>query len=200
MGKIYYLIGKSSTGKDTIYKRLMKESSLDFKSVVMYTTRPMRDGEENGKTYHFVTEDEYLKLKSDGKIIEERAYNTVHGIWRYFIVLDGQIDMDSPVNYLMLGVLQSYINTRDYFGNDKVLPIYIEVDDGVRLQRALDREKKPENRKFTELCRRFLADSEDFSEDKLMAAGIEKRFINDDLDECVAEIVGYIEKCGQNGY
>lgn len=200
MGKIYYLIGKSSTGKDTIYKRLMKESSLDFKSVVMYTTRPMRDGEENGKTYHFVTEEEYLKLKSDGKIIEERAYNTVHGIWRYFIVLDGQIDMDSPVNYLMLGVLQSYINTRDYFGNDKVVPIYIEVDDGVRLQRALDREKKPENRKYTEMCRRFLADSEDFSEDKLVAAGIEKRFINDDLDECVAEIVGYIEKCGQNGY
>ena len=65
---------------------------------------------------------------------------------------------------LITGVLESYVSTRDYFGNDKVIPIYVEVEDGERLTRALNREKKPGNHKYAEMCRRFLSDNEDFSE------------------------------------
>ena len=195
MGKIYYIFGKSSSGKDTIYRRLLEKHSDIFKSVVPYTTRPRREGEEEGITYHYLTEDEYEELKKEGLIIEERSYNTVHGLWRYMTVKDDQIDL-SENDYLIIGVLESYVSIRDYFGEDKVMPVYIEVEDGERLTRALDREKKPGNRKYAEMCRRFLTDTEDFSEDKLKAAGIKRRFINSDLEKCLKEIEGYISENG----
>lgn len=193
MGKIFYILGKSSTGKDTIYKRIRQQFENSLKPVVLYTTRPIRDGEINGVTYHFVAEEEYENIKSSGKIIEERSYNTVHGLWRYFTVEEKDFSI-SDDNYLMIGVLSSYESIRDYYGSDKVFPIYIEVDDGIRLERALKREMKPENRKFTEMCRRFLADSEDFAEEKIENAGIKKRFNNIDLDSCIKEIEEYIRE------
>lgn len=191
MGKIFYILGKSSTGKDTIYRRILEDSELNLNDIILYTTRPIRDGEINGKSYHFVNEEEYSNIKASGRIIEERSYDTIHGLWRYFTVSDENIDLDNN-DYVIIGVLNSYVSTRDYFGEDKVIPVYIEVEDGVRLQRALDREKKPENRKFKEMCRRYLADSDDFSEEKIAAAGIEKRFENIDLDQCINEVKTYI--------
>lgn len=192
MGKIFYILGKSSTGKDTIYRRILEDSELSLNDIILYTTRPIRDGEINGKSYHFVNEEEYSNIKASGRIIEERSYDTIHGLWRYFTVSDENIDLDNN-DYVIIGVLNSYVSTRDYFGEDKVIPVYIEVEDGVRLQRALDREKKPENRKFKEMCRRYLADSDDFSEEKIAAAGIEKRFENIDLDQCINEVKSYIK-------
>ena len=50
-----------------------------------------------------------------------------------------------------------------------------------------------ENPKYEELCRRFLADSQDFSEEKIEESGIEKRFQNINLDDCVKEIIEYIK-------
>lgn len=193
MGKIFYILGKSSTGKDTIYKNILEDETLGLKDIILYTTRPIRDGETDGKSYHFVSEKEYEDIKKSGFIIEERSYNTMHGVWRYFTVKDSSIDLSNN-NYVIIGVLKSFIDTRDYFGSDKVVPIYIEVEDGLRLQRALNREKKPENRRFKELCRRYLADSEDFSEDKIKDAGIDKRFENVDLSSCINEVKEYIRK------
>lgn len=193
MGKIFYILGKSSTGKDTIYKKILEDKEMNLKDIVLYTTRPIRDGEINGKSYHFVDEDEYVKIKEAGNIIEERSYDTMHGIWRYFTVKDSQIDL-SQNNYLIIGVLNSFISTRDYFGMNKVVPLYIEVDDGTRLQRALNREKKPENRRFKEMCRRYLADSEDFADEKIYSAGINKRFENVDLNVCIDEVKDYIRR------
>ena len=68
----------------------------------------------------------------------------------------------------------------------------IELDDGVRLQRALDRERKEEHPRYEEMCRRFLADSIDFSPEKKKEAGIEKEFYNQNLEECLCEIEAYI--------
>ena len=193
MGKIFYILGKSSTGKDTIYKNILEDKELNLRDIILYTTRPIRDGETDGKSYHFVSEKEYEDIKKSGLIIEERSYNTMHGVWRYFTVKDSSIDLSNN-NYVIIGVLKSFIDTRDYFGSDKVVPIYIEVEDGLRLQRALNREKKPENRRFKEMCRRYLADSEDFSEDKIKDAGIDKRFENVDLSSCINEVKEYIRK------
>ena len=69
----------------------------------------------------------------------------------------------------------------------------IELDDGIRLQRALDREKAQDQPKYEEMCRRFLADAEDFSEERIRQAGIVKRFYNNDLEECLEEITGYLK-------
>lgn len=193
MGKIIYLMGKSSTGKDTVFKRLLEDKALGLKNIVPYTTRPIRDGEKNGDEYFFTDEDGYLNLKNQGKIIEDRVYHTFHGLWRYFTVDDGQVQ-DRDRNYLMIGTLESYLKLKDYFGADRMLPVMIELDDGIRLQRALNREQAQEAPRYEEMCRRFLADSEDFAEEKIREAGIEARFENDDLDRCLEEIRTYITK------
>ncbi|MCR5608901.1 MAG: guanylate kinase [Lachnospiraceae bacterium] len=184
---IYVLMGKSATGKDTIFG-LLRNSRPDFKTIVTYTTRPIRSNEENGKEYYFVNDMELDKLKSQDKIVELREYNTVHGLWRYFTVDDGQVDIKNG-NYIIIGTLESFNGIRSYYGEGNVTPIYIEIDDGIRLERALLREKQQKNPKYMEMCRRFLADDEDFSEDKIVAAGIKKRYINNNIDECVEEIL-----------
>ena len=95
-----------------------------------------------------------------------RDSHTVYGIWKYFTADDGQICL-AESDYLMIGTLEAYEQIRNYFGTDKVCPVYVEVDDGLRLQRALDRERAQDQPKYAEMCRRFLADEEDFSEENL---------------------------------
>ena len=192
MGKIFLLMGKSSSGKDTIYREVIKKEELALKKVVPYTTRPMRDGEKDGVQYLFKTEEEYIRFKNDKKIIEERTYNTNYGPWRYFTVDDGQIDLKDG-NYLVIGTLESYCFIRDYFGKDNVIPLYIDTDARTRLQRAMHREDKQEHPRYDEMCRRFLADEEDFSESKLSEAQIDVRFENNgEIKDCIEEITEYI--------
>lgn len=189
--RIFCLIGKSASGKDTIYRKLLRDPQLPLKSVLSYTTRPMRSGEKEGKEYHFRTREQFEKAKSEGRIIEYRRYDTVYGPWFYYTEDDGQISFEES-SYLVVGVLQSYLNMRDYFGKDLVIPLYMEVEDGERLQRALNREKHQKHPGYAEMCRRFLADTEDFSDEKLKAAGITKRFENRDVTSCEKEIREYI--------
>lgn len=191
MGKMVYLMGKSSTGKDTVYKKLLEKQEFCFQTIVPYTTRPIRVGEEQGEEYFFTDEEGYRMLEAQGKVIEARAYHTYHGLWRYFTVDDGNIDLKNH-NYIIIGTLESYIQTAQYFGKDKIIPVLLEVDDGVRLQRALDRERRQEEPKYQELCRRFLADAEDFSEEKQREAGIKSKFSNDDLEKCLTKIEEYV--------
>ena len=192
MGKIFLLMGKSTSGKDTIYKELIKNEKLGLDKVVPYTTRPMRDGEKDGVQYFFKKENEYLELKSQGKIIEERTYYTHYGEWRYFTVDDGQINLKDG-NYLVIGTLESYCYIRDYFGKENVVPLLIDVEAKIRLRRAMAREDKQEHPKYDEMCRRFLADEEDFSEDKIESAGITERFANNaKIESCIDEITEYI--------
>ena len=147
MAKIYVIMGKSSSGKDTIYNRLKNSEQLNFHNVIMYTTRPMREGEEEGKEYFFTTDSEVSEFEKNGKIIELRAYNTVHGIWKYFTLDDGQIDLRSDKNYLIIATLEAYKKYVEYYGRDTVVPIYIEVEDKIRIHRALAREDMQEKHK-----------------------------------------------------
>lgn len=195
MGKLVYLMGKSSTGKDTIYKELRKDARLNLKTVVPYTTRPVRESEREGVEYHFVDENKFNELCQKGLVIEDRSYNTCHGLWRYFTVCDRDLDLESG-NYITIGTLESYSKVVAYFGSKKVIPVLIELDDYTRLTRAINREKAQVSPKYEELCRRFLADSSDFSEEKIACANItsESRFVNDSLEKCVEAIKNYIEE------
>lgn len=190
MGKIYYVMGKSSSGKDTIYKKMLERHPW-FRTIVPYTTRPIREGERNGVEYFFVDEERLREMQESEQVIEVRSYNTRCGIWTYFTADDGQIDLERH-DYLVIGTLVSYRALREYFGEEKLIPVYIEVDDGLRLARAVERERRQAEPKYTELCRRFLADEEDFSEENLSRAGITRRFENRDLDACLEEIEEYI--------
>ena len=178
MPEIAFLMGKSSSGKDNIFKALVGDKELNLKTVIMYTTRPMRAGEKEGVEYYYVDNEKALELEAADKVIEMRIYNTVYGEWKYFTVDDGQIRLGSGDKYIVIGTIEAYNKFCAYFGKDAILPIYIEVDDGIRLMRAINREQK-----------RFLADSKDFSEEKIKEAGINQRFSNDGtIEDCIRDI------------
>ena len=190
MGKIYYMMGKGSSGKDTLYKEILNRMP-ELQTLTLYTTRPRREGERDGVEYYFISDEAMEAYGNKGKIIELRTYHTVYGDWKYATIDDGQIHLDHE-DYLMIGTLESYRKMRDYYGAECLIPIYIEVEDGERLMRAIQRERQQETPGYEELCRRFLADQQDFSENHLREAGITKRYNNDDKMRCIEEIIGEI--------
>lgn len=215
MGKLFVVMGKTSSGKDTVYKKVFgslvsTEGEAAPKTVVIYTTRPMRPGETNGVEYFFATEEELKELREQGKVIEERCFHTVHGPWYYFTVNDGQIDLEHN-SYLMINTLDGFEKIRSYYRRiqntskaipaetqikaetaagmeEQVIPIYIEADSRERLLRYINREALQENPNYNEVCRRFLADEADFADEKLKYLGIKKRYLNQNLEACCAEI------------
>lgn len=199
MPEIAFIMGKSASGKDKIFHQLVEDKELCLQTVVTYTTRPMRVGETEGVEYHFVTDEAAEQMIKDNKVVEMRVYNTMYGEWKYFTADDGQISIqnehgrDKEVHngqkYIVIGTLEAYEKFCEYYGKEHILPIYIEVDDGIRLSRALKREMKQEVPRYEELCRRFLADAKDFQEENIQKAGIEKRFLNnDDLQDCIEAV------------
>lgn len=197
MGKIFCVFGKSASGKDTLYQKLITDEDLNLKPVILYTTRPMRAGEIHGETYYFVSVEDYECIESEGKVIEHRVYDTVFGPWHYFMADDGNVDLENN-NYITIGTLESYCSIRDYFGYEKVVPLYIYVEDGIRLLRSVERESMQSKPAYDEVCRRFLADCSDFSEDKLLSAKIVRRFENTDIKDCLAELKSEIlKRCNQ---
>ena len=69
MGKIFYIMGKSASGKDKIYSRLAGNKELDLKKLILYTTRPVRDGEKDGVQYYFTDERRLQEFETAGKVI-----------------------------------------------------------------------------------------------------------------------------------
>ncbi|MCI8505979.1 MAG: guanylate kinase [Lachnospiraceae bacterium] len=194
MGSIFYLMGKSASGKDSMFRMLAEDKELGLKTVTMYTTRPRRSGEEDGREYFFRQEAFLLQKQEEGQVIECRTYETVLGPWRYFTLDDGQIDL-GRFHYLMMGTLESYENTKKYFesrGRQVLFPVYIEVEDGERLLRAVKREMCEKEPHYKEVCRRFLADSEDFSRERLDRFEIDRVFQNQELLVCKEEIKAVI--------
>ncbi len=193
MGKIFAIIGKSATGKDTLFKKLISAPELSLQTFVTYTTRPIRSGETEGMEYFFSTKELLAKWQEEGRVIECRSYQTMHGIWDYFTVDDGQIDL-SRSDYLVIMTLEGYRQFLSFFPKGSVVPLYIDVDPGIRLQRALTRERHQEDPKYSEMCRRFLADEEDFCEDNISSLGITKRYRNHQLSSCLQVLTRDIKK------
>lgn len=195
MSLIFFLMGKSASGKDELAKMLLSDKELDLKSLVLYTTRPKRDGEKEGREYHFVDDNERLRLKKQGRVIEERVYHTVLGEWYYFTVANAAKEDTDGRDYFVINTLEAFVKYREFFGEERVIPLYVEVSPEIRRMRALERERHQERPNFKEVERRFKADEEDFSEANLRRAGIMKRFSNDGkIEECFWEIKKEIEE------
>lgn len=187
MGKIFCLMGKSSSGKDTIFRELLKEEVLKLKPIISYTTRSMRINEVDGREYYFINKKELEAYEEKNKVIEQRVYQTVHGPWHYATIDDGQIDLEAA-NYIMIVTLEAYKSLVKYFGQEYIIPIYVEVEDGERLERAINRERKQAQPNYEEICRRFLADSIDFSKKQLEQANIHPFYRNVKLEDCTEAI------------
>lgn len=192
--KIFCLIGKSSSGKDSIKSLLLKKCEyLDF--MVPLTTRPMRVGETDGYDYHFLTNDDFFNKLNTNILLEHRKYDVVDSnnnknVWYY-----GHTKPESDIS-LMIGTLDVYGAIRqnpDYI----VYPIFIHIPDEIRLCRMITRELESDEPNIYELSRRFVSDLDAFTYDRLIELDINNRhikkvFINNDLETVSNEIANHI--------
>ena len=161
MSRIFCIVGKSCSGKDTLYARIL-ERYPGLVPVVPCTTRPRRPGEVEGQSYHFVTQEQLRQYEDQGQVIEKREYHTTQGLWTYF-TLRFELDTDR----LLITTLAGARALMDWYGPEAVRVVYLHVDDRTRLLRYIDRESRQARPDYAEVCRRFLADQEDFSQENL---------------------------------
>ena len=159
----------------------------------MYTTRPIREGETDGVEYFFTGREELERQLDSGKVIESRTYQTIAGPWTYYTVDDGQFDVADDESCLMIGTLESYEKMRLFWKMGKMVLVSYRGPDGIRLSGPSNaRNQKRPN--YREVCRRYLADEKDFSEENLERLGITKRYQNTDMEMCVEEILRDLDK------
>lgn len=194
MKKLFCIIGKSGAGKDTVFKELVEPEYDNILSpVITYTTRPKRINEVDGREYHFVTDSYLEKAEAENSVIEKRVYDTVHGKWNYFTCDNCFHGNDY---YIMIGTPDVVEKMQDYFGDEKVVVIYLELDDGVRLKRCINRESQQDNPNYSEVCRRFLADENDFSPERINRYKNIYRINSDNVNsENVTKCMRIIKEC-----
>lgn len=167
MGKLFYIIGKSAAGKDTVYKKILETFPI-LKPLVTYTTRPMRPGEQEGVQYHFIDHDKMQELIQQGLVYEHREYHVSNGdTWEYATVRDDDFKLDGDDDYIAIGTLVSMRSLVEHVPSHKIVPIHVRCSAVERLRRAVEREHRSSHPDFEEVCRRFLSDEEDYSDDKL---------------------------------
>lgn len=145
------LIGKAGSGKDTILKDVVRAYELPMNIIVSYTTRPMREGEVEGREYHFISKDEFEQMIKNNQMFEYVQFNS----WWYGTGINC---LDE--NKINIGIFNpSGIRTLINFPEIDLQIYYIHVSDKERLLRQLNREEFPD---IKEIIRRYSADEEDF--------------------------------------
>ena len=158
MRKIFAIMGKASTGKDTLTKMLSKETGMPI--ALSFTTRPMRIGEQQGVEYNFITEKDFWDLHGCNLLAEYTSYNVANGDTWYYGLTREELEKDE---YVLVIVNPDGLGQIKEIYGEKVCSILIDAPADVRIKRYLDRDKVTEV-KAEECCRRFLADQKDFKD------------------------------------
>lgn len=164
MSRIFCLVGKSGSGKDTMYTQIMALGLPHLRPVIPCTTRPRRTNEADGQSYHFVSPEELARYESAGQIIEKREYMTTQGLWTYFTP---RFHLTEESDRLLITTLEGVHALIALYGSPQVQVIYLYTNDRTRLLRCIERESREETPDYAEVCRRFLADQADFSQEQL---------------------------------
>lgn len=148
------LIGKTASGKTTIQELLC--NNYNFQRIITYTTRPMRPGETQDYTYHFISNEEFFQKIENNDFIEHKEYHTNEGIWYYGSGRDDIIHaINSNDNYVIILTPDGIKDLLEL--RDKVNVIYIYCsEDCIRKRLAIRGDKQ------NEIERRIEHDNEDF--------------------------------------
>lgn len=149
MIKIITLFGPSSSGKDTLAKILAKRP--DINEIVSCTTRPKRDYEKEGIDYYFLSVEDFTKKVLNGSMLEATEFRQ----WFYGTPIEALKEDKINIGVFNKQGIECLLSDNRL----EVIPIYIACEDKKRLMRSLERESNPD---CEEICRRFLADKQDF--------------------------------------
>ena len=156
--KIVILCGQSASGKDSIYKKLIKNG---FIGLVTNTTRPQRVNEIDSVDYNFLSQNQFFDLINNGNMIEYRKYNTEFGVWYYGSSAENvNLDKHDYVIILTLDGAEAWINR---FGKENCIVFYIDCPKYIRESRAQKRGSFNQD----EWNRRVITDKQDFADDKV---------------------------------
>lgn len=150
--KLIALMGKAGSGKDTILRKLVSLYPDKYHEVISCTTRPPREGEQDGVNYYFLSTEKFTQKILNGDMLEATAFNG----WHYGTALSS-LSMDK-VN---IGVFNPE-GIRCLIEDSAIdfIIYYVQADDKERLLRQLNREKHPN---VEEIVRRFSTDQKDFN-------------------------------------
>jgi len=164
MNHIYCLLGKSCSGKDTLYKELQKKISNSINFVVRYTTRPRRLNECDGKNYHFISSFELAKYKAENKIFESESFDTHGEKYEYATGIDSIDLTKDSIIIVSFAALKKFII---YYGVEIVIGICLEASDEIRFQRSLERYNNNSKSNIKKIWQRMAQDEKDFSNNNI---------------------------------
>lgn len=183
------LIGKSASGKDTIKRKLIE--LYKFKSIITYTTRPMRVGEINGVDYHYINECEFQKKIKEGFFAEWKSYNTTKGEWYYGTAKE---DIEKANDYTLMILSPRGVKDILKQGYEPKV-VYIDANVETITQRLYARGDD-----ILEIQRRTLSDSVDFKNIEAIVNCNINNNKEDDIEDVINNLlVWYRKEVNANG-
>lgn len=152
MKKVIAIMGKAGSGKDTILRKIVSRYPELFNPIISCTSRPMREGEQEGVDYYFLTDKEFEAKIDNDDMLENTSFNG----WYYGIDFSSLSDDKVNIGVLNPTGVRTLIRNPDI----ELEVYYVQADDKTRLLRQLQREENPN---VHEIIRRFAADERDFS-------------------------------------
>ena len=155
--KILAVMGQAGSGKDYFVHTLIQNNYIpNAQEIVSCTTRPIRENEQDGVNYHFLTEEEFTQQVLDGEMLEATVFNN----WYY-----GTSIKNLNPNCLNVGVFNPEgVEDLQANSNVDIQVVYITSTDKTRLLRQLLREERPN---CDEIIRRYSADKADFAASRI---------------------------------
>lgn len=151
MIKILIIAGKTASGKTSIVNDLV--SKYGMKQIVTYTTRPIRKGEADGITYHYINKEDFQTKIKENFFVEWKSYETQEGIWYYGTA---KTDLDSANNDTVIILTPQGIRDISLlYPNNFVVYLYINHS-------TMKNRLNKRNTNKEENLRRLKADDEDF--------------------------------------
>ena len=182
------LIGKSASGKTTIRDILTMKHG--FHSIVTYTTRPMRKGEISDVTYHYISNEEFLKKIDEDFFVEWEKYRVGESVWYYGTAKEDIKDADEKSVIIL-----TPDGVRDILKYDSIKSVVIYLYSNIgtirkRLSKRNDNKDKAEYR--------IKRDVKDFKYADLLANKIvynnEGTSINEVVDNVIAQYRKVLEE------
>lgn len=182
MSKIIIITAPSGSGKTTIVKRLL-ESYPKLAFSISACTRNPRAGEQDGKDYHFLQEEDFIsKIKEDAFIEWEMVYTG-----KYYGTLKSELQrIWDEGRYPLVDIdVQGALNIKQKYPEDSI-SLFIQAPSMEELERRLvNRGTENED---------TLKERLDKATDELTyAPKFDRIIVNDQLDRAVEEIKSIIE-------